>query len=93
MTTFSTDARPRRRDDVLVAIRDDRTELTTAAGELHVLNPTAHALWQLCDGLTTPSEMAAAVCDVFDVHVEIALRDVAAGLGALVRDGLVEVPK
>ena len=91
MVTIHADTRPRRRDDVTVTIRDDRTVLHAADGTTHVLNPTAHALWVLADGRTTPAEIADAVCDVFDVTPDAAIADVTAGLAVLVRDGLIEV--
>lgn len=93
MTTITDRVHPRRRDDVAVRVHDDRTELRGADGRVHVLNPTAHALWVLCDGTTTPSEIAAAVCDVFDISLEQATSDVLAGIEQLVADGLVEVDR
>ena len=90
MSTTRSAPHPRRRDDVTVTVSDDRTVLRAADDSVHVLNPTAHALWVLCDGRTTPTEMAEAVCDVFDISLDHAISDVVAGLDALVRDGLVE---
>lgn len=81
----------RRRADLEVVVANDHVVLVDHGGSRHVLNPTAHALWLLCDGATTPVEMASAVCDVFDVDGETATRDVTVALEALVRDGLVEV--
>lgn len=91
MATLSPDTRPRRRDDVTVMIRDDRTVLRGADGRVHVLNPTAHALWVLADGATTPREIAVAVCDVFDVTLAAAMDDVTDGLQRLADDGLIDV--
>lgn len=91
MGAITTDTLPRRRDDVTVSIADDRTVLHAADGSTHVLNPTAHALWVLCDGATSPTEIAAAVCEVFDVDPRDAVADVLRALDTLVADGLVEV--
>ena len=91
MASLSPDTRPRRRDDVTVMVRDDRTVLRGADGRVHVLNPTAHALWVLADGDTTPREIAAAVCDVFDVSLDAAIDDVTTGLRRLADDGLIDV--
>ena len=33
-------------------------------GQAHALNPTAYAIWELCDGETLVEEMAAAVADL-----------------------------
>ena len=37
-----------------------------ASGNLHILNETAVALWELCDGRTLPREMVDAICQLFD---------------------------
>ncbi|MDQ3932977.1 MAG: PqqD family protein [Actinomycetota bacterium] len=56
----------------------------------HVLNATAFALWELCDGITTPEEMVEAICTLFGVARGDAERDVELGLADLARAGLVE---
>lgn len=53
------------------------------------LNPTAYALWELCDGDTTVAEMVAAVCDLFAVTREQAERDVAEGINQMRATGLI----
>lgn len=49
---------------------------------LHVLNDSAKAIWELCDGETSPSEMAAAISELTgisesqaDSDVQVALSD------------------
>lgn len=56
----------------------------------HKLNTTAFALWELCDGTTTPDEMVEAICILFGLSRATAERDVELGLADLTRAGLVE---
>lgn len=89
--TVDSHAQPRRRDDVDVIQHGDRTLLLLRGQDVaHVLNPTARALWDLCDGETRPDEMAAAVCEVFDVDPHAARRDVATALSRLAEAELLE---
>lgn len=43
---------------------------------LHVLNDSARAIWELCDGTTTPSEMALAISELTGLGLDEARRDV-----------------
>ncbi|MDQ4130912.1 MAG: PqqD family protein [Actinomycetota bacterium] len=56
----------------------------------HMLNTTAFALWELCDGTTAPHEMVEAICILFGLERATAERDVELGLADLTRAGLVE---
>jgi Coenzyme PQQ synthesis protein D (PqqD) len=47
-----------------------------ATGEVHLLNSTALAIWVLCDGRTTPTEMIQAVCDLSRLPEDVAEEDV-----------------
>ena len=81
---------PVRRVDVrLVHEGYDCVLATPGEPATHLLNPTARALWELCDGTTEPSEMVVAVCELFSVSYEVAASDVAAALEALTQAGLV----
>jgi hypothetical protein len=81
---------PARRADVrLVHEGHDCVLATPGATATHLLNPTARALWELCDGTTEPREMVAAVCELFSVSYEVAASDVGAALEALTHAGLV----
>lgn len=53
------------------------------------LNPTALALWELCDGETHVDEMVEAVCVLFAVPSEQARQDVAFGLAQMQRAGVI----
>lgn len=82
---------PIRRTDVLLMDEDTRSVLVDPeAGTSHVLNPTARAIWELCDGTTTLDELVGAICEVFSVPHRDALRDVAAVLGRFEDAGLVK---
>jgi hypothetical protein len=81
---------PRRRLDVEVREDGSDSEVVAASSDaVHVLNPTARAIWELCDGATTVDEMVAAICQLFDVPRSTAFRDVHAVIGQLQRAGLV----
>ncbi len=81
---------PTRRDDVLLV--DDGSDCVVAVPDQSstlLLNPTARAIWELCDGRTRPDEMIVAICDLFDVGRGTAQRDVTAALAAMTHVGLV----
>lgn len=50
---------------------------------LHVLNASAKAIWDLCDGSTSPEEMSAAISELTGLELKAARRDVEAALVAL----------
>ena len=52
------------------AVYDPLTE------SLHLLNDTALAIWELCDGETKPAEMVKAICDLFETFPEDVTQDV-----------------
>lgn len=82
---------PTRRPEVL--LRESGTEtllFVWGEEETHVLNPTARAIWDLCDGTTTLGELADAICLVFAVPREHALADVTAVLDQLSEARLVD---
>lgn len=57
---------------------------------LHVLNDSAKAIWELCDGETSPSEMATAISELTGLDLDSAKRDVSATLDALAELHLLE---
>jgi hypothetical protein len=84
------DRLPRRRDDVLLHDDDTRSVLAVPDQDVtHVLNPTARAVWEMCDGTTTLDELADAICEVFSVSRTEAVIDVAAVIEQLVAADLV----
>lgn len=56
---------------------------------LHVLNDSARAIWELCDGTTNPDEMASAISELAGLNHEEARDDVRLALGELRELGLV----
>jgi hypothetical protein len=88
--TTDTHRLPRRREDV--ELRDDgaRTWLIDPrTASTHVLNPTARAIWELCDGTTTVDEVVRAIGEVFDVPPSSSRADVEAVIAQLEGAGLV----
>ena len=68
---------PHRRTDVRLWDRGTETVLMDPGDDTaHALNPTARAIWELCDGTTTIDELVEAICEVFAVPREAALTDV-----------------
>ena len=56
---------------------------------VHVLNPTAYAIWQRCDGRHTPADIANRLRDQFAISAEHdPLQDVTQTLALLRRKGL-----
>lgn len=58
---------------------------------LHLLNSSALAIWELCDGRTTPEEMAEAISELTGLGVEVAAQDVRSALETLSELGLVSI--
>jgi hypothetical protein len=59
---------PRRRDDVLLHDETSGSLLTVPGRDaMHVLNPTARAVWELCDGQTTVDEVAKSTVPSFSL--------------------------
>lgn len=84
---------PRRRADVEV-----RRDAAGAAHVLHdpssgvrsVVNETALAIWQLCDGATRPHEMVRGACELFGAPGEVVAGDVHRALADLSAAELVD---
>ncbi len=78
-----------------VEFRDDGHQaLLVVPGETvtYALNPTARAVWELCDGTTTLDELVDAICEVFDVPRDAADADVTDVLDRLAAADLVYWP-
>lgn len=82
---------PKRHADV--QLRDEGHEarlIVPGRSTTYALNPTARAIWELCDGSTTIDELTDAMCQVFDVSRAKAGTDVTAVLEGLVAADLVD---
>ena len=72
-------------DNEIVAIKDDGLTV-------HVLNKTAARIWEMCDGNLGPDEMAAKLCERYDVSPERASADVRNALAKMMEKGLLRLP-
>jgi PqqD family protein of HPr-rel-A system len=69
--------RPVRRKDVwLRNTKDEIAVYNPGTGDVYLLNETALAIWDLCDGDTKPDEMMTAICDVTSLPPEVVAEDV-----------------
>jgi hypothetical protein len=73
----------RRIGDDVVVIKDDG--LAT-----HVLNKTAAIIWELCDGKRSIDEIAAVLCERFDVSPEEARADTKETIENLTKVGIIK---
>ncbi len=81
-------ARPQRRADVEPEATPDGNVVRVDA-DVHVLNDTALALWELCDGRTSAAEMVDSICQLFGAPRATVEADVARTLDDLAGAGLV----
>ena len=82
---------PRRRPGIGIRqLRGEQALVDPARDRLHVLNATALALWELCDGNTRPEEMVDAVCVLFGEDHAAVERDVTSTLAEFENLGLIE---
>jgi hypothetical protein len=85
------DRLPRRRPEVRLEEHDLRSVLVVPESDAVLeLNPLARAVWDQCDGTTSISELADAICQVFPVTRDEAIADLSALAGELVAAGLAE---
>ncbi len=85
-------ARPARRGEAWVQRERDQTAVYNPETEmLHLLNPSAVAIWELCDGDTSPTEMAEAIDELTGLGPETSAADVESALTSLLIAGLVEI--
>lgn len=71
------------------ALSEDGQTLRDEQGALVVINTTAQAVWELCDGTTSVPEMVQALSILFDASEQAIREDVTAALVELGRCGLV----
>jgi PqqD family protein of HPr-rel-A system len=83
---------PERKGEAWVQREGDRTAVFNPdTGLLHLLNPSALAIWELCDGETTPEEMAGAISEITGLEEEVTVGDVQSALRSLEEAGLIDV--
>jgi len=84
------DGRPVRRPDVWLRESGSESALCDpASGAVHFLNPSALAIWNLCDGNTSPGEMVNAICELSGFHEDMVVEDVARTLDTFERSGVI----
>jgi hypothetical protein len=94
MTTISHGAHPRRRPQLRKCRHESETLLVDRDGRrVCGLNATALALWELCDGATSPEEMADAVAELCGLSPVRAIEDVRTALATLEGLGALVVPR
>jgi hypothetical protein len=83
------DTSPRRADAEGVEPGPDGTLTVATGSELVLLNATAAAVYQLCDGETRVREMIEAAADLFDAGTDVVQHDILETLGDLESRGLI----
>jgi hypothetical protein len=85
------EGRPARRPEVWLRKTDKEIAMYDPLGNrVHLLNDTALAIWELCDGNTEPAEMVTAICDLCDMHRDVVSEDVMRILGEFDAAGLIQ---
>jgi hypothetical protein len=81
--------KPLRKEDVQLRKGMSRSVLSAAGQDVMMLNGTATAIWEMCDGKTSPETMVRVISDRYDVSAGACLNDVLITLRAFKRQGLV----
>jgi hypothetical protein len=81
--------RPVRRPGVwLRSVGGEHAVFDPATKGLHLLNETARAIWELCDGETTPDEMVRVICEVSGLPEQVVEEDLHRTLADFERLGI-----
>jgi hypothetical protein len=81
---------PQRRGEVVQSASSDGwTVYVSETDSLHVLNDSARAIWELCDGRTTIDEMVVAIALLTGIPEKTARQDVTTALSELSTLGLI----
>jgi coenzyme PQQ synthesis protein D (PqqD) len=90
MSRSLSELRPARSPDVWIRkTRGETLAYHPGTGAAHLLNDTALAIWDLCDGETKPEEMVEAICQLCGMHPDVVDEDVDRILGEFGDAGLV----
>ena len=82
---------PRRTSELApVEIEGEIVAYQTAAGTIHVLNPSASLVWKMIDGTTDISCLASELSEAFDVAPEVMEQQVRSIVQEFGRQGLLE---
>lgn len=81
--------RPVRKPEVwLRQAGEENAVYNPTTGSVFLLNETALAIWDLCDGETSPEEMVTAVVELTGMHPDVVTEDVERILGEFEEAGL-----
>ena len=81
--------KPRRKEGLFLRqAKDENAVYDPSTGKIHLLNATAWAIWDLCDGETDPEEMIDAICEISRMHRDLVSEDVRRILGEFDEAGL-----
>ena len=90
MSLFVREGKPDRKKGVwLRQARDENAVYDPETGSVHLLNSTALAIWDLCDGETDPEEMVTAICALSGLHRDVVAEDVERVLGEFESAGII----
>jgi hypothetical protein len=81
--------KPVRKADVQLRRGTTSSVLSDAGQDVMMLNGTAMAIWELCDGSNSPEAMVRVISDRYDVSPQACLNDVVITLRTFKRWGLV----
>lgn len=83
--------RPKTRSDMeLVEIDGEGLVFHGGTGYVHLLNPLAKLVWELCDGKGTVGESAAGIAEAFGTPREVVEKDMERILRTFANSGLLE---
>jgi hypothetical protein len=89
MTLTLRDECPTRRTGLWIRqVEGETSILDPDTREVHLLNDTALAIWEQCDGRTLPSEIVGAICELSGLPEQVVTEDVARVLHRLDGAGL-----
>ena len=81
--------RPLRKEKLFLRqARGENAVYDPDSGKVHLLNETAWAIWDLCDGETDPEEMIDAIVEISRMHRDLVSEDVRRILGEFDEKGL-----
>ena len=84
-------ARPSRREGVLAQEAQGQTVLLRVHdGSYYAVDEVGAAIWELCDGARTLSDIVAALCEQFDAPQEMVAADVREFVADLRREQLLD---
>ena len=88
MLTLRHDCPSRRAGLWIRQVEGETSIFDPATHNVHLLNDTALAIWEQCDGQTLPSEMVAAIGELSGLPHEVVAEDVGRVLGQFDEAGL-----